>query len=456
MALPNLLSKYGIQAPAQISTGGLPNLLSKYGKDYTIAQQLKSAQTNAAQQNSIAGILSNTASDLVSTFKNIGSNVLSSFLAAPRPQSLDMQQSLKAGWEGIVSTVEDTAKKYQAVGTAFTTPTTGLQKTAAVGEAGLATLNNFFLGVTAPLKAAEGVPVVGYAASAVNNLFSALGTGGSMVASKAVDGLPISDESKKTVRPLAEEIGALVAQIVAGKAGSDAVGLVKTKVGDLNTALRGADVVVTNKNLVAPAPRTGTETTVETTLNIPSFSQETQAALIRQTTDGVRPTKAATDLNAGLVQKGFDALPADQLARYTPTTKAEQIARVTDIMGDIDRATKIALGQEPIPSGVQSTVLFNALTEHAFKNNDYSLIRDLANSPLAEQSSLAGQSLGATGFNKPASNPVEAIREIQKVRQERAAELQQTSKKVSDTIKKEISKRNTKQTWAEFVKSIEC
>lgn len=162
--------------------------------------------------------------------KTVINDVGSALTTAPAPKSFDMQTALKTGWDTIVNTVKDTAARLQApLPNISQSGSEQLTKAVGVGEGAIGLLNTAFLGITAPLQAAANVPGIGYVADAANNVFSALGKGGSDLAEGAVTALPVSQETKDKIMPLAKEIGALVAQIYAGKLGSDGVKLVTDK-----------------------------------------------------------------------------------------------------------------------------------------------------------------------------------------------------------------------------------
>lgn len=147
---------------------------------------------------------------------SVGNNVIKAATQAPAPKSLDMQDSLSAGWDTISSTVQDLAKRITDAGATLNSNAPILDKVTSEGNVALGLVNTAFLGVTAPLIAARGIPVVGYVADAVNNFFGVLSAGGAGYADTAVDSLPFSDATKAKIRPLAEQVGALIAQTKAG------------------------------------------------------------------------------------------------------------------------------------------------------------------------------------------------------------------------------------------------
>ncbi len=124
--------------------------------------------------------------------------------------------------------------------------------------------------------------------------------------------------------------------------------------------------------------------------------------------------KAAWDINSKMVKKGMEELPEDQLARYTPITKADQVERVTNkLNSDYEKAKAMASGEEKIPPDIHPQVLFNAVKNKAIEENDIDTLRKLALSPLATERSLAAQTLSAAGFNNgEKADPVKAMRDV--------------------------------------------
>jgi hypothetical protein len=176
----------------------------------------------------------------------------------------------------------------------------------------------------------------------------------------------------------------------------------------------------------------------------------------------VRTAKSAADVSQTMAEKGFQKFPETEQAKYSPTTKAEQIQKVSDLMTNkIDEAKQMIRGDKNVPNDVLPQVLFNAMEEHALMNGDAGLLRDLAQSPIATKLSEAGQALGSHGYNDNPNSPVQAIREITQIREKALSKtIKDTAKeksKVVSEIDKEIkSVKQSKQTWSEFVRSIQC
>jgi len=100
-----------------------------------------------------------------------------------------------------------------------------LQQAVNAGRAIVATGNIAFLPITMQLEAAKEVPLLKYPAQVVSYGFEKLGEVGSFLTDKGIEALPISNEAKSTIKPLGEELGAFIAQMVGVKA---VHGIVKT------------------------------------------------------------------------------------------------------------------------------------------------------------------------------------------------------------------------------------
>ena len=174
-------------------------------------------------------------SGLDNTVKQIGSDLVAP--AQPVTQGpVSLKNSTSAADDVGLSAVNtyanafnDMVSRFQAaMSTATDQHATALQKGVAAGEAGVGALNFGFAPISAFLNGTSHIPVLGPLSTGLNNVFNAIGTGGSSAAEGAINLLPIPQEDKDTLTPLAKEIGALTAQIVAGK-GSEAT---LEKVGD--------------------------------------------------------------------------------------------------------------------------------------------------------------------------------------------------------------------------------
>lgn len=176
----------------------------------------------------------------------------------------------------------------------------------------------------------------------------------------------------------------------------------------------------------------------------------------------VNTAKAATDINRRLVAQGIDELPQHELSNFTSITKAEQTDKVAKIITtDAEKAQRMAIGQEKIPTDVHPQVLFNAVKNKAIQEGDGETLRALASSPLAKQRSLAAQALGASGFDNGPVDVVKAISDINKARENRISRTYKDTnvlrKNTVNQAKTELRKTiPTKQTVADFIQSLTC
>lgn len=146
-------------------------------------------------------------------------------------------------------------------------------------------------------------------------------------------------------------------------------------------------------------------------------------------------------------------------AGYDPITIKDQAERASNVMKNMDMATKMVKGEIPMESGLKGEMLIKAMEDHAQKTGDVNLLRDIANSPLVSETSAHAQAMRILAERNPDS-VVAKLQEIKKTRE--SAVEKRTGKKatkaISDTVK-EIKKgiaKPTKQNWSEFVDSIKC
>ena len=244
----------------------------KRAKGYNATFDANVSAQESAQANSLGGIVKNAAKAAVSPFIEGAKEVLSSApsktfdatgfdkLNQLAGAKVDKTNLLEFGKnmtpvpavdifkDTLSSTIKDAGERlYNAYTTVKDTHASNLKKGVAIGEAGIGAVNALFSPVSATLSGLSTVPGVGYLADAVNAVFGALGKGGSENVMGAVDALPLSKETKDTIKPLAGEVGALVTQILAGKAGGD----VYAKVGEKSKAITDA---VANDPVVQQTP----------------------------------------------------------------------------------------------------------------------------------------------------------------------------------------------------------
>lgn len=204
------------------------------------------------------------------------------------------------------------------------------------------------------------------------------------------------------------------------------------------------------------------EKVVAKTEPAPKVEKPVKQAKVEETPPGV--SKAAYDINKKLAAKGFEELPQEQLSKFDPIKKKEEIQKAADVISRNEQQAKdMASGRIPV-EGAHPQVLFNAVKNKAIAEGDVATLRDLATSPIASERSVAAQTLGASGFDNGIAegDPVKAMQDVIKAREEKASKLQHTkdiskAKEVGvKEIKKEISKTHTKESWTSFVETLKC
>jgi len=167
-------------------------------------------------------------------------------------------------------------------------------------------------------------------------------------------------------------------------------------------------------------------------------------------------TKGARDAQTLAAEAGMKSLPEELLARTDPITFQRQAERIAEILDDIEDAKRIGLGYKALPNDVEPSAFYNSMIDYAQRKKDWSLLADLAGSPLATASSRAGRSLVATKINQ---NPVvQAMREVAQARQASVKGLKVSPQKVRAATKAEVTKEIAAQPtdWNSFIDSITC
>lgn len=424
-----------------------------------------------------------------------------------------------------------------------------------------------------PLKALENMPVLGYVPKGINAIFSAIGTGASEAAVGALDGLPLSSETKQKLTPAVQSAAALAAQIALGKYGEEAlmgtptketgslniggegglnlggtvksgtVGIIPAFVSHVKSIVDGikgdpeigapikesalAAAQATDKTyglqavkdkydpqrfsgvfqnnrglggeptftpeqqeaLSKPAQPVGRETPAvspETDLETmpkdktaPISSKEPTAPITASTasksgkTVPVRTAASAADVGQMAdiyhisAEKGYEDIPDTEKAKYSPTTVKEQVDKVGALMRDnMDDARAMIRGEKPVPNGMSSQVLFNAMERYGIENRDGEVMSELAKSPIASKLSTSGQEMGLHGATDNPHSPVAAVREITQARESEYLRKNKTTseKAKGDIVKSERANldkelkaaRSTRPTWESFIKKLSC
>ncbi len=149
------------------------------------------------------------------------------------------------------------------------------------------------------------------------------------------------------------------------------------------------------------------------------------------------------------------------LPEYQVVNMADQAAKASDFMAkDFELAKKVAKGDALPPADLLPEAVFVAVENAAIKAKDVNLLRELATGKLTGEATTMGQRIRTLAERDPES-PVTAMKDIVRVREEKAARTEKNIPKAKrqtvNELKKELNKsRPTKQNWNEFIKSITC
>lgn len=413
-----------------------------------------------------------TTQNPITTVENAGKGIYSAF-----------EQPIKGGAQKIAEGLAQIAPNLNPLNPAGVINLTNPNTVAGVAKMISGLAESSLSPITGGFHIASQIPGIRQVADAVNLPFTLTGLGGSWASGKAIDWIPssiVSDESKKIIKQPLQDLSSLAAQTVLGGKIMDKIGDYTSR-GETITPETATKIVEESKletqshhafqseGLIPPkleinAPQVPQEVTPQKSLFETSNAVQTplvesniqENKSVESPMKIARVSKASSDINTTLVEKGFDAMKPETLATYDPITKTDQIQRVSDLMTrDIQKAQDMAIGRKSVEAGVHPQVLFNAIEADALKNNDVALMQKLAKSPLATQLSEAGQTLGAHGFNDNPNSPVRIIQDVIKAREVKAQP--RARRALVDEITGEIRKSApTKQTWSEFVDQIKC
>lgn len=151
------------------------------------------------------------------------------------------------------------------------------------------------------------------------------------------------------------------------------------------------------------------------------------------------------------------------LPEYQTVNMKEQASKAQDLLTkDPEKARRIAMGEELAPQDILPESLFVAVENKAVKEGDVATLKDLAQSSgLTTEATTMGQRIRTLAERDPES-PVTAINEVVKAREQMAQRrLGKETKKLHKTevasIKEHIKRvAPTKETWADFIRSIQC
>lgn len=148
-------------------------------------------------------------------------------------------------------------------------------------------------------------------------------------------------------------------------------------------------------------------------------------------------------------------------ARYDKISIQDQADKATKLIASRDELDKVISGEKPLPDGLRATSVITAIRHDAELAKDGDLLRRLASSPLASESSYSAQELRLARENAK-NDPVSAIKQIADARKAAAEKRlgKPAAKAVSDEVRQIRAAKPkttvTKETWGSFIDSLKC
>ena len=171
-------------------------------------------------------------------------------------------------------------------------------------------------------------------------------------------------------------------------------------------------------------------------------------------------SKAAKDINAKLAEDGFNKLSENEQSKYNATTKKEQIDKISALQEDKENFKSISVGDKPLPSGVDPSMLWNTALAKAYENGDYEWINKLGQSELGSAKSQAGSTLVMSKFGKSESGAelatAERMKEARDAVKSNNPKGEQAAKDIVKEANDAASKEIEKQTLNDLEKEANC
>lgn len=229
-----------------------------------------------------------------------------------------VQHPLKSIYSGVHSAFLDPAAEMgtkigENLKTIFSKDKTGAEKTAAGISTVVNTVGIPLNAITGMFSLASKTPVIKAPADVLNYAFSKVGEAGTWSADRILDNIPVSEETKKTLRPAVDELGAFLAQVVVG---GKVMKAFEAKIGSAAKA-KGADLTIPEIKKIA------VESTGETT-NIPVKTPaklQIEAPKIQLLEPGILESQAK--LRA--IEAPVATTPAVERAPVSPKTQTVEV-----------------------------------------------------------------------------------------------------------------------------------
>ena len=176
----------------------------------------------------------------------------------------------------------------------------------------------------------------------------------------------------------------------------------------------------------------------------------------------VKPSGVAKQIEAKAIEKGLIDKGFDELADFSSSTIKQQAEMASQY--SIDDMKLIAKGEVELPEGMRSGTALSVVEDFAIANNDVELLRELVKSPLTRQLSESASELSLSRIRE-SNSPVRKMEEIisdkiKYIEKKTGKKVELLEKdeviKIKSSINKTIAQKATKQSWSEFIDSIQC
>jgi len=349
-------------------------------------------------------------------------------------------------------------------------PEGAVDRTAAGLETVAATSELVLTPVTALFTLADEVPVIDTIAKTITLPLAFAGDVGASGSGAALDSIPdniLSQESKDKLRPGLTEVVSLASQIYAGRAihtGTKKFVELKNKYGEVEakTIIEKAKELATKKKELDATKKQP---------EVPRYEEPVS----ERPTGQLKPVEGTGELRTRGLSRGIEEKAIErkltkgfgELPEYERVNMIEQAGLANELIkADYERGKRIAMGEEIPPQNIIPEAVLVALEEHAIKNGDVVLLKDLATvSRLSTDATTMGQRIRTLAERNPES-PVARIKEIKNVREANyekglkrknlEKDKKAITKNIKDSIDKEIKRKLKKGDWETFVNEMIC
>lgn len=172
-----------------------------------------------------------------------------------------------------------------------------------------------------------------------------------------------------------------------------------------------------------------------------------------------KPSKVARSIDAKAIEVGLTDGFKD-IAGYEPITIKDQAVRAANVMTDMEKATRMVLGKEPLAPGLKAEMLVKAMEDHAVATGNSEMLRKLSASPLVSETSGHAQALRLLAERDP-SSPLTVMRDLTNTRI-KVAEARLKGKTIQQVAKTDfieatkVDRVAAKIHWQNFVQEIRC